>query len=134
MHACLGITEILDLIIRFLVDERVGNSNGICAICHKDIARLARCCKAFMDPALDVLWETQSSLSPLIMCFPEHFWTLEVHWSGRVVSLLQEPSYDDWLSLKRYSCRIRTFDHTTLPLPTIRPKKFGHRLLAALIS
>lgn len=130
MHACLRITETLDLIIKFLVDERVDNSNGTCAICHKDIARLIRCCKAFMDPALDVLWETQSSLSPLIMCLSGHFWTLEIHWSGRVV----EPSYEDWLSLKRYSCRIRTFDHTTLPLPTVRPKKFGHRLLAALIS
>ena len=36
---------------------------------------LACCCKNFEDPALDVLWETQSELlDPLLDTFPEEIW------------------------------------------------------------
>ncbi|KIK21387.1 hypothetical protein PISMIDRAFT_78034, partial [Pisolithus microcarpus 441] len=73
MHACLRIAEILDLIIGFLVDD-IHEPDKFCGIRHQDVARLARTCKAFKAPALDVLWRTQSSLSPLIMCLPNHLW------------------------------------------------------------
>ncbi|KAI6115156.1 hypothetical protein EDD16DRAFT_1702251 [Pisolithus croceorrhizus] len=119
MHRCLRITEILHLIIGYLVDEEVTSANVTTAIRHKDVASLARTCKAFMDPALDVLWRTQSSLSPLVMCLPAHFWFLKTFWRGTVVSLVHEPSHEDWLMLKRYSRRIRAFDRTTLQLPTV---------------
>ncbi|KAI6132305.1 hypothetical protein EDD16DRAFT_419415 [Pisolithus croceorrhizus] len=119
MHRCLRITEIFHLIIGYLVDEEVTSANVTSAIRHKDVASLARTCKAFMDPALDALWSTQSSLSPLVMCLPAHFWFLKAVWRGTVVSLLHEPSHEDWLMLKRYSRRIRAFDRTTLRLPTV---------------
>ncbi|KIK21402.1 hypothetical protein PISMIDRAFT_681337 [Pisolithus microcarpus 441] len=119
MHHCLRITEILHLIFGYLVDEKVTNTNVAGAIRHKDIAGLARTCKAFMDPALDILWRTQSSLSPLIMCLPAQFWTLTVDQKDGVVSLMQEPSQEDWLTLKGYSRRIRAFNHTTLHLPSV---------------
>ncbi|KAI6104258.1 hypothetical protein F5141DRAFT_1293209 [Pisolithus sp. B1] len=72
-----------------------------------------------MDAALDVLWRTQSSLSPLVMCLPAHLWFLKANRRGAVVSLLQQPLHEDWLTLKRYSRRIRAFDRTTLRLPTV---------------
>ncbi|KIK21397.1 hypothetical protein PISMIDRAFT_681317 [Pisolithus microcarpus 441] len=107
MHACLRITEILDLIIGFMVDH-IHEPDKICSIRHQDVVRLARTCKAFKDPALDVLWRTQSSLSPLILCLPDHLWTTKGDW---VVSLREEPSHEDWLSLQRYSHRIRAFNY-----------------------
>ncbi|KAI6045324.1 hypothetical protein EDC04DRAFT_2889110 [Pisolithus marmoratus] len=126
MHACLRITEILDLIMGFMVDdERVNYPNEARPLLHKDIARLARTCKVFMDPALDVLWRTQPSLSPLIMCLPDHLWTSKLESSGRTVSLLQEPSHEDWIRPKRYSQRIRAFDHCTpLALPKVSMNAF----------
>ncbi|KAI6132594.1 hypothetical protein EDD16DRAFT_1891083 [Pisolithus croceorrhizus] len=120
MHRCLRITQILHLIFEYVVDEKVTDANVTGAmIRHEDVAGLARTCKAFMDPALDVLWRTQSSLSPLVMCLPAHFWFLKANRRGAVVSLLQQPSHADWLTLKRYSRRIRAFDHTTLHLPMV---------------
>jgi hypothetical protein len=37
-------------------------------------------CRAFQDPALDVLWRVQMSLAPLIKCLPADLWeeTIEV--------------------------------------------------------
>ncbi|KAI6003134.1 hypothetical protein EDD15DRAFT_1468670 [Pisolithus albus] len=110
MHACLRIAEILDLIIGFMVDD-THEPDKFCGIRHQDLARLARTCKAFKDPALDVLWRTQSSLSPLIRCLPSRLRTTKRYWGRRVVSLRKEPSHEDWFSLQRYSHRIRAFDH-----------------------
>ncbi|KAI6003142.1 hypothetical protein EDD15DRAFT_2541370 [Pisolithus albus] len=110
MHACLRIAEILDLIIGFMVDD-THEPDKFCRIRHQDLARLARTCKAFKDPALDVLWRTQSSLSPLIRCLPSRLRTTKRYWGRRVVSLRKEPSDEDWFRLQRYSHRIRAFDH-----------------------
>ncbi|KAF8447203.1 hypothetical protein L210DRAFT_3390514 [Boletus edulis BED1] len=35
-----------------------------------DLPALARTCKAFRDPALDILWAELYSLAPLIRCLP----------------------------------------------------------------
>ncbi|KIK18826.1 hypothetical protein PISMIDRAFT_108770 [Pisolithus microcarpus 441] len=58
MYRCLRITEILRLIIEFLAYEDFITRCGARSIPRKDTARFARTCKAFMDPALDVLWRT----------------------------------------------------------------------------
>ncbi|KAI6132354.1 hypothetical protein EDD17DRAFT_1881278 [Pisolithus thermaeus] len=104
MHACLRIAEILDLIISFM-----------------DIGRFARTCKAFKNPALDVLWRTQPSLSPLIMCLSGHLWTRKRDQRGWVVSLREEPSHEDWLGLQRYSHRIRVINCCTQSPPPVCP-------------
>lgn len=88
MPRCLRIIDILDLIFGYVVDESVADTNVTGAVLHGDIARLAGTCMAFMDPALDILWKTQSSLSPLVMCLPAHLWILEVDQGVKVVSLL----------------------------------------------
>ena len=36
-----------------------------------DLAALARTCRAFKEPALDLLWRTLVDLSPLARCLPE---------------------------------------------------------------
>jgi hypothetical protein len=35
------------------------------------IAALARTCKAFKEPALDILWQHICGFEPLILCLPE---------------------------------------------------------------
>ena len=64
MHACLNVDEILRLIAHELVTP--GGEEGAVA--------LACCRKSFEDPVLDVLWETQDRLLPLLKSFPEDVW------------------------------------------------------------
>jgi hypothetical protein len=66
MHHCLFITEILYLICEEIwsgAEQR-----------HKTLATMARCCRAFEAPALDVLWRAQDSLQPLLACLPADIW------------------------------------------------------------
>ena len=75
MHHCLNVDEILRLVAYELVaSEAEGTA-----------AALARCCKTFEEPVLDVLWETQNQLTPLLKTFPRDVW--EEH-DGYFVSLL----------------------------------------------
>jgi len=39
---------------------------------RRSVSRLARTCKAFCEPALNVLWRELDSLSPIIGLFPAH--------------------------------------------------------------
>jgi hypothetical protein len=84
MHRSLLIDEILSLIIQFVAADgqqdlkRLENASGL--------ARLARTCRCFMECALDILWRTQHSLSPLIMCLPRGTW--EIHSSNLLVSFI----------------------------------------------
>ena len=64
MHPCLCIDEILRPIAREVV------ASG-----WKETAvALACCCKSFEDPVLDVLWETQDGLAPLLETLPQDVW------------------------------------------------------------
>jgi len=64
MHPCLNVDEIVRLIAHELVASEAKDS----------AAALARCRKAFEDPVLDTLWETQSQLSPLLTSLPGDVW------------------------------------------------------------
>ena len=64
MHPCLR----LDEIIRFLASDLVESE------AKRTVVALACCCKTFEEPVLDVLWETQDKLIPLLKCLPEDTW------------------------------------------------------------
>jgi hypothetical protein len=64
MYTCLRVDEIL----RLLAVQLVWSEAKATAVA------LARCCKSFEDPALDVLWETQDGLPPLLKCLPGDVW------------------------------------------------------------
>ncbi len=90
------------------------------------LAALARTARFFQDVALDTLWNIQSSLIPLVKCFPQDVWTERRDEDGfRVVvrsglhfannhlmislfqSLVAEPKPEDWTRVKLYAARIR---------------------------
>ena len=60
MHRCLCIDEIVRLITHELIASRR----------HATSVALACCCKSFEDPVLDVLWQTQWALVPLLKTLP----------------------------------------------------------------
>ena len=64
MHSCLSVDEVLRLLARILVGSEA----------KRTAVALALCCKIFEEPALDVLWETQNQLAPLLKCFPRDVW------------------------------------------------------------
>ena len=64
MHACLNVDEIIRLIVHQLVRSRA-KATAIALAC---------CCKNFEDPVLDVLWETQDGLLPLLKSLPTDVW------------------------------------------------------------
>lgn len=64
MHPCLCVDEIVRLIASELVTTK-GQAS---------VVALARCCKNFEDPVLDVLWRTTERLHPLLKSLPGDVW------------------------------------------------------------
>ena len=64
MHACLNVDEI----VRLIAGELVESKTKAAAVA------LASCCKGFEGPVLDVLWETQDGLLPLLKSLPGDVW------------------------------------------------------------
>ena len=64
IHRCLEIQEIIILILRELrnVQTRSAYLNTL--------YRLAQTARGFTEPALDLLWHSQTSLAPLVGCLP----------------------------------------------------------------
>jgi len=73
MHPCLSVDEVLRFLARILVASEAKGTT----------VALACCCKIIEEPALDVLWETQNQLTPLLKCFPRDIWEEK---AGRFVS------------------------------------------------
>ncbi|KAG9309235.1 hypothetical protein JVU11DRAFT_10714 [Chiua virens] len=106
MHHCLLIPELALYLVHLLADDRPAWYDSRYLRNSGDVARLARVCKALAEPALDVLWRTQHSLSPLVMCLPSDIW--EVTNRGKTISFKREPTPSDWSSVKKYAQRIRS--------------------------
>ena len=111
MHPCFSVDENLKLLARGLVALEAGAS----------AVALACCCKSFEGPVLDVLWEIQDQLIPLLKCFPEDIWEEE---DGRFVSPLAAfifplfnpfylksfrriPTKAEWIHSRKHAQRMR---------------------------
>lgn len=79
LHPCLKIPELLAVIFESLY--RLNSPDG-----RASLARLARTCRLFHDSALDMLWQTQVTLFPLIKLFPEELRVEENHQSRHIAS------------------------------------------------
>lgn len=81
-HRCLRVDEIYLRICRFITADTTAGS--------RTLAALLRVCKAFYEPALDLLWYEQASLDGLVRCLPQHLWRID-HEYGIVRYLLSIP-------------------------------------------
>ncbi|KAH0828178.1 hypothetical protein J3R83DRAFT_3880 [Lanmaoa asiatica] len=89
--------------------------------------------KLLAEPALDVLWGTQHSLAPLVMCLPSDVW--ELNKRGKTITLKRDPTPLDWSSVKKYAHRIQSISQpASFSLPRlddaalatlITPSNFG---------
>ena len=64
MHPCLCVDEIIRRVAHELVTSG-GKATSVALAC---------CCKTLEDPMLDVLWETQGTLLPLLKSLPRDVW------------------------------------------------------------
>ncbi|KAF8554788.1 hypothetical protein OG21DRAFT_1508568 [Imleria badia] len=94
MHAVLQLTEITEVMCEFLD--------------RPTLARLARTCRAFQEPALDALWKVLLGLEPLARLLPDSMWISEEDpaGSGSRYKLLQPLSPQQWRLIQKYTSRI----------------------------
>ncbi|KAG1747291.1 hypothetical protein EDD22DRAFT_1053151 [Suillus occidentalis] len=88
-------------------------------------------CRKFSDPALNMLWCEQYSLTPLIMCLPKETW--EATHNGTRIVFTREPSLTDWEPVRINASRIRRLvAHPDVLLPCMNPSGPVLRALFAL--
>ncbi|KAF8124903.1 hypothetical protein EV363DRAFT_1586640 [Boletus edulis] len=103
MHHALEIEEILLNIFHRCYSRHDG-------IDKSDLASLARICRAFKEPALDVLWKELDDLSPLTQCIPDASHQLSPN--NRTRSFSRPLTQTEWDTLQRYTrriCRVMDF-------------------------
>ncbi|KAI6114569.1 hypothetical protein F5141DRAFT_1213785 [Pisolithus sp. B1] len=97
MHLCLLVDEILRLIFRCIKDRKT-----LCA--------LARTCRAFSEPAADLIWETLSDMQLIL----RNISCERILCEGRHPRLTQSQSLrlsdDDWGIFRRISSHVRRLD------------------------
>lgn len=75
MHRCLRVVDIFYYILEFVIlelwdDEDPWKGYNDYWVGNPTLAALARTCRGFHDPALNVLWRNQLTLGPLIKTLP----------------------------------------------------------------
>ncbi|OJA15142.1 hypothetical protein AZE42_04693 [Rhizopogon vesiculosus] len=69
------------------------------------LAALARTCKKFKEPALNILWKDVHGFGPLVLCLPEG--VREITEQGQLT--LTRPLFsEEWKIFNSYACRIRS--------------------------
>lgn len=136
MHRCLQIPEIIARTVNYSSSFRHPSAPSWSDQRSKQtVFALALTCRMFLEPSLDSLWSTQTSLSPLLSCFPP-----EVCSSGSEtgyanptfvcipapISILTQhlsqsfqraPARQNWEKVLFYSRRIRYLTHIDGSLP-----------------
>ncbi|KAF7290745.1 hypothetical protein MIND_01315200 [Mycena indigotica] len=110
MHRCLAILEILENIFSYFSSHYAGDI--------PTLAALARTCKAFMGPALDVLWYQQGSLENALKCLPDDCWkrtTVHEELAGsrrswQTIKFTRNLTQQDWEHAQKYLCRVKQLD------------------------
>ncbi|KAJ6587511.1 hypothetical protein DFH09DRAFT_976857 [Mycena vulgaris] len=102
MHRTLEIPELVELIFAELHDT--SNSSLLAA--------LARTCRTFQNPALDILWRRQFTLLNFLKCFPEDLIETVVElgrWDKKLTNfrILRPMSNDDWTRPLFYAPRVQ---------------------------
>ncbi|KAJ7141782.1 hypothetical protein C8R43DRAFT_1238415 [Mycena crocata] len=112
MHVCLTVQDILEEIfwnldpspLLFHVRRHTESQSSLEAL-----ASLAQTCRAFHDPALDVLWQHQT-LDNLLRCFPTDFVVIEEqaeYRSAKNSTMLRPLVSEDWHRVKIHARHIR---------------------------
>ncbi|TFK45390.1 hypothetical protein OE88DRAFT_1788708 [Heliocybe sulcata] len=105
MHKSLRILEILAAIARHIDDDADQCEDVAMTERAASLHAMAVTCKAFVDPALTVLWRQGSSLGDLVRCMPEDLWSRDA--AGHIH--LQRPiRQSDWDRFHYYAMKVQS--------------------------
>ncbi|KII95720.1 hypothetical protein PLICRDRAFT_693874 [Plicaturopsis crispa FD-325 SS-3] len=100
MHPCLETFDIIVLIFSALADDA--------RAFRPALARLARTCRVFHEVALDLLWEEQTGMLPLLRCMPPDLWDVKPPGAVKPKLMLRRPILsEDWLRCQRMGARVK---------------------------
>ncbi|KAJ7145550.1 hypothetical protein C8R44DRAFT_845048 [Mycena epipterygia] len=119
MHRGLQILEIVELLCAELAGDlpRYGAGPPEC----QHLAALARTCKTFQDPALDLLWSHQkNTMMNLLMCMPEDLWHSPVTTDVKLLDFSRPITATDWERPLTYMRRVKTFAYNMQTMPSPR--------------
>ncbi|KAJ7135856.1 hypothetical protein C8R44DRAFT_869554 [Mycena epipterygia] len=106
MDRSLGILEIVEMICGHVRDGTRGtNRTTSHSTWWTDLAALARTCKIFHHPAVDMLWRVQYDLKNLIRCMPSDAWREDLE--AGVLRFLRPITREDWERPLLYAARVR---------------------------
>ena len=74
MHRCLLISEVVVNIAQEIVND---DKRWEKPTAWDSLAKLARTCRMFSEPSLDLLWRAQGSLIPLLRTMPADLWRVD---------------------------------------------------------
>ncbi|KAK7045166.1 hypothetical protein R3P38DRAFT_189149 [Favolaschia claudopus] len=110
MHRCWDIPEVVRLMFIPLAQPEPNSSLASLRIQiakRKSLPKLARCCRAFSEPALDLLWMRQEGILNLLKCLPQSRWEMMDNGAIRFLEALEPADFD---RVMFYSRRIRAIE------------------------
>ncbi|KAJ6587977.1 hypothetical protein B0H19DRAFT_1247699 [Mycena capillaripes] len=111
MHCSLCIPEIVSLIFNGTLNGAEQSLNHLNSDSAQTLAGLARTCKAFRDPALDLLWKSQCTVMNVLNCMPGDIWEVLDDTDAEEVRLKRPVLPSDWERPLIYSHRVRHFKY-----------------------
>ncbi|KAF7973289.1 hypothetical protein HWV62_15665 [Athelia sp. TMB] len=112
-HHCLSIPEILKIIFSYLV---LGTDAVDVDVDTGSLFASALVCKAFLNPALDILWENLDSFVPLAKLLPCDLWEeRDTLLADDTLRFHRPVTSDDFVAMMPYSRRVRSFMFTDSP-------------------
>ncbi|KAJ7196211.1 hypothetical protein GGX14DRAFT_526861 [Mycena pura] len=116
MHCSLWTPEIVSLIFYETLTGAEQSFNILNPDSAKTLAGLARTCKAFRDPALDLLWKSQCTVMNILNCMPGDIWDVD-NTDAEEVRLKKPVLPSDWERPLIYSHRVRHFIYQSYSYP-----------------
>ncbi|KIJ62024.1 hypothetical protein HYDPIDRAFT_30843 [Hydnomerulius pinastri MD-312] len=104
MHRALLLPELLRYLFSYFEELDRDNWPMVPTPSRKALAALARTCRAFQDPALDVLWAELNEPNPLVKCMPSKLWPSIYRGEHRDLPFTEE----EWSIFQKYAPRVHS--------------------------
>ncbi|KAI0740561.1 hypothetical protein C8Q76DRAFT_608386 [Earliella scabrosa] len=126
MHRCLHTPDIFNLILEFvsllLWDDDPYHGHDHYYSSNPVLAALARTCRTFLEPTLDVMWRSQLTVGPLVRTLPSDAIQEEVRIVGPVsiydiVRITRPLTTSDWERFDYYARRVTSLGYFMTEFP-----------------
>ncbi|KAJ7479430.1 hypothetical protein B0H11DRAFT_1275912 [Mycena galericulata] len=115
MHQSLRIPEIVSMICDEVLHWQEKEFHYLGRDTSQTLAAMARTCKTFHDPSLDLLWSSQTSVRNVLSCMPGDIWQWPDDEELQEVRLTRPVLPGDWERPLVYSRRVKFLTFTSDP-------------------